>query len=403
MHGTESTSVFAWPSHNHRASVAAPTILAELFGQAGIEINGARPFDIQVLDPRVYRAILAHWSLGLGESYMDGFWDCERLDELITRLLSANLYDRAKGPARLRLWGHVLRARLLNLQSSARAFQVGEHHYNIGNDLFERMLDPLMIYSCAYWERATHLAQAQRDKLDMICKKLDLRPGERLLDIGCGWGGLAQYAAKHYGVHVHGVTVSSEQRRHALVRCAGLPVTIDLVDYRELRGTYDKIVSVGMFEHVGLKNYLSYFDAVHRLLAEQGVFLLHTIGADITAPSTDPWIDRYIFPNGKIPGPSELVAALEGRFLIEDWHNFGPDYDRTLMAWDANFVTRWPEIGAGYSQRFFRMWRYYLLACAGYFRSRQGQLWQLVLTKQSRRSPYRSFRFSQDSPITGNQ
>lgn len=397
MHGSESTSVFAWPSHRQRSSVAPPAILVELFGQAGIEINGARPFDIQVLDPKAYRAILAHWSLGLGESYMDGFWDCERLDELITRLLSANLYDRAKGPARLRLLGHVLRARLLNLQSSARAFQVGEHHYNIGNDLFERMLDPLMIYSCAYWERATDLAQAQRDKLELICRKLALKPGERLLDIGCGWGGLAHYAATHYGVRVHGVTVSSQQRQQALARCAGLPVTIDLVDYRELRGTYDKIVSVGMFEHVGPKNYRRYFDAVYRLLHDQGLFLLHTIGAHITAPSTDPWIDRYIFPNGKIPGPSELVAALEGQFLMEDWHNFGPDYDRTLMAWEQNFVASWPDVSAGYSPRFFRMWRYYLLACAGYFRARQGQLWQLVLTKQSRKNPYRSFRFCRHS------
>ncbi len=403
MQGSGSTNTVAWPSGGRRAALAPPKILAELFGQAGIDINGSRPFDIQVLDARAYRAILAHWSLGLGESYMDGFWDCEQLDELVTRLLSANLYDRASGLARLRLLAHGLRARLFNLQSTVRAFQVGENHYNLGNDLFECMLDPSMIYSCAYWERATDLAQAQRDKLELICRKLALKPGERLLDIGCGWGGLAEYAAKHYGVRVHGVTVSSEQRRHALTRCAGLPVTIDLVDYRELSGTYDKIVSVGMFEHVGPKNYLSYFDAAHRLLEDKGLFLLHTIGADITAPSTDPWIDRYIFPNGKIPGPSELVIALEGRFLIEDWHNFGPDYDRTLMAWEANFSARWSEISAGYSPRFFRMWRYYLLACAGYFRSRQGQLWQLVLTKQSRRSSYRSFRFSQDWPIAGNQ
>lgn len=396
MHGSGSTNAFVWPARRQRPSAVPPRILVELFGQADIEINGSRPFDIQVLDARAYRAILAHWSLGLGESYMDGFWDCERLDALIARLLSANLYDRARGAARIRLMAHTLRARLINLQSPARAFQVGESHYNIGNDLFERMLDPLMTYSCAYWERANDLAQAQRDKLDMICRKLDLRPGERLLDIGCGWGGLAMHAATHYGVRVHGVTVSSEQREHALRRCAGLPVTIDLVDYRELHGAYDKIVSVGMFEHVGPKNYLAYFDAVHRLLNDDGLFLLHTIGADVSAPSTDPWIDRYIFPNGKIPGPTELMTALEGRFLIEDWHNFGPDYDRTLMAWEANFVARWPEISAGYSQRFFRMWRYYLLSCAGYFRARQGQLWQLVLTKQSRRSPYRSFRFSQD-------
>lgn len=394
MDGSGVSSTAVWPGRDRQSAAVAPKILAECFRKAGVEINGPRPWDIQILDTRAYRAILANWSLGLGESYMDGFWECERPDELVARLLSARLDECAQGLARIRLIGHMLRARWINLQSAARAFQVGENHYNVGNDLFERMLDPLMVYSCAYWERAPDLAAAQRDKLEMICQKLDLQPGERLLDIGCGWGGLAHYAASRYGVQVHGITVSSAQRDHARQRCAGLAVTIDLADYRGLSGVYDKIVSVGMFEHVGPKNYVAYLDTAHRLLSDDGCFLLHTIGADVTAPSTDPWIDRYIFPNGKIPGPAELLAALEGRFLVEDWHNFGPDYDRTLMAWEANFVARWPEISGTYSPRFFRMWRYYLLACAGYFRSRRGQLWQLVLTKPSRRSRYRSFRFS---------
>lgn len=369
-------------------------IIEELLGLAGIEINGSRPYDMQVSNPRVYDAILSRWSLGLGESYMDGDWECEQLDALITRLLSVDLNNQVSGLAKLRSISDVLRAKLLNLQSVKRAFQVGEEHYDIGNDLFERMLDPHMIYSCAYWENASDLNQAQEDKLHMICRKLQLLPGERLLDIGCGWGGLAAYAAKHFGVEVVGVTVSKEQQAYAQMRCKGLPVTIALQDYRELNESFDKIVSVGMFEHVGEKNYPVYFDTAARLLKDEGLFLLHTIGSDVTTNATDPWINRYIFPNGKIPSAKDIGVSIEGRFLIEDWHNFGRDYDKTLMAWYANFERTWPEFAANYSTRFYRMWRYYLLSCAGYFRSRQGQLWQLVLSKRPRAEQYRSLRYS---------
>jgi cyclopropane-fatty-acyl-phospholipid synthase len=363
-----------------------------LFRQADIEFDGQRPFDIEVRHPRVFTEILRNGSLGFGESYMAGDWECTQLDEMASRLLAARLDQKPIGVAQLKLFAHWLRSRVINLQSLTRAFQVGEQHYDIGNDVFERMLDPMMIYSCGYWERAGNLAQAQQDKCEMICKKLQLSPGERLLDIGCGWGGLAAYAAVHYGVHVHGVTVSKQQAEFARDRCKGLPVTIGLKDYRLLTGTYDKIVSVGMFEHVGEKNYTIFFDTVRRLLKPEGIFLLHTIGTEATAGVTDPWIDRYIFPNGKVPNGSEIVSAIRGRLMLEDWHNFGPDYDRTLMAWASNFSARWPEIKARYGGRFFRMWRYYLLGCAGYFRARQGQLWQLVLTRPDRTCAYRSFR-----------
>lgn len=374
------------------SAATPPKILVELFGLAGIAINGSRPHDLQVNNPRVYRRILTKWSLGFGEAYIDGDWESDRVDELICRLLSADLDTHVRGPARLRTVSEMLRARLVNLQSPDRAFQVGEEHYDIGNDLFERMLDSRMIYSCAYWERADSLEQAQEHKLEMICRKLQLKPGDRLLDIGCGWGGLAAYAARHYGVSVLGVTVSKEQQQVALKACEGLPVRIGLQDYRDLQERFDKIVSVGMFEHVGEKNYLAYFDTVKRLLDDEGVFLLHTIGSHVTTAATDAWIDRYIFPNGKIPSARELADALEGRFLIEDWHNFGRDYDRTLMAWHERFVRAWPDLASRYGERFFRMWRYYLLSCAGYFRSRQGQLWQLVLTKRQRHAMYRSIR-----------
>ncbi len=380
------------PAGAFQALPEPPATLCELAAGAGVTINGDAPWDIQVLDARAYRRILAQGSLGFGEAYMDGLWECRRLDQLFDCLLRSRADEKIDGGLRLRLLGDVLRHSLFNLQSSRRAFQVGERHYDIGNDVFEAMLDPTLSYSCAYWHDAASLRDAQQKKLDMICRKLELKPGERLLEIGCGWGGLAFFAANHYGVEVTGITVSKEQQAVAQSRCAGLPVSIELMDYRDLGGRFDKIVSVGMFEHVGPKNYAAYFDTVHRTLEDDGLFLLHSIGTAVSTPRTDPWIDRYIFPNGKLPSAVEIAAAVERRFLIEDWHNFGPDYDRTLMAWWENFDTAWPFLEARYGKRFYRMWKYYLMSCAGFFRSRQGQLWQLVLSKPERTQTYRSVR-----------
>jgi len=372
-------------------------LIQELFDHAGVRINGSQPYDPQIRNPRGYRAMLAKWTLGFGESYMDGDWECERLDELIARLLVSRIHEKVKGVAALRWWIEVFRAKLINLQSEDRAYQVGQRHYDVGNDLFSKMLDSRMVYSCGYWEGATDLETAQQQKLELICQKLRLRPGERLLDIGCGWGGLAHYAAQHYGVQVHGVTISKEQQSHAQMVCAGLPVQIDLMDYRSLQGHYDKIVSVGMFEHVGPKNYPAYLGTVDRLLKDDGIFLLHTIGSDVTTNATDPWINKYIFPNGKIPSVKEIGQAVEGWFIVEDWHNFGLDYERTLLAWHENFVRSWPPLQHRYGDRFYRMWRYYLLGCAGYFKARQGQLWQVILTKPARREMYRSIRIGAGS------
>lgn len=380
------------PEENTPVLREPPVMIRALAAEAGIAINGNAPWDIRVMDEDVYRLILTKGSLGFGEAYMDGMWECERLDQLIHRLLSSEVDKKIDSWARLQLLGEILRHRLFNLQSSQRAFQVGEQHYDIGNDVFEAMLDPTMSYSCGYWHNAAGLRDAQQKKLDLICRKLELKSGERVLEIGCGWGGLARYAAEHYGVEVVGITVSKEQQHFAQARCAGLPVSIELMDYRDLGEQFDKVVSVGMFEHVGSKNYAVYFDTVHRTLKDDGLFLLHTIGNAVTSPKTDAWIDKYIFPNGKLPSAKEMASAVEGRFLIEDWHNFGSDYDHTLMAWWENFELAWPFLEAKYGKRFYRMWKYYLLSCAGYFRSRQGQLWQLVLSKPERGDVYRSVR-----------
>jgi len=367
--------------------------LDALLAEAGIQVNGEGAMDIRIRDPRFYDAVLGGWSLGLGESWMQGWWDCERLDELVCQLLRHRTDERPIAwLTRLRLGLGVLRARLFNLQSKARAFQVGQQHYDIGNDLFEAMLDSRMIYSCAYWEHAQDLEQAQQHKLAMTCSKLELAPGERLLDIGCGWGGLAAFAAKEFGVQVVGVTVSREQKALAEQRCRGLPVEIRLCDYRDIEGRFDEVVSVGMFEHVGRHNYGTWFDLVRRVMAPDGILLLHTIGTARTTARTDAFIDRYIFPNGKIPSVGEIADASEGKLLVEDWHNFGGDYDRTLMAWHARFEAAWPGLAGRYGERFRRMWNYYLLGCAGYFRARQGQLWQVVMTRPERAGTYRSKR-----------
>jgi cyclopropane-fatty-acyl-phospholipid synthase len=365
-------------------------IVEELLSAAGIAINGNRACDIKVHNPALFKRILQEGSLGFGESYMDGWWDCERLDVLFTRVLQAGVDERL--PKNLSDIVRIAYTRLFNLQSRKRAWQVGKEHYDIGNDLFRAMLDPYMQYSCGYWKEAETLEQAQLAKLKMICEKLQLKPGMSLLDIGCGWGGLAQYAAENYGVTVHGVTISAEQQKLAQERCAGLDVEILLQDYRDLNRQFDRIVSVGMFEHVGPKNYDTYFRVAARNLKPDGLFLLHTIGANQTNLHVDAWINKYIFPNGCLPSVRHIAEASEGRFVMEDWHNIGADYDRTLMAWYENFKQAWPMLSEGYSERFERMFTYYLNACAGAFRSRDIQLWQVLFSPKGVEGGVRVFR-----------
>ncbi|MCP2004876.1 cyclopropane fatty acyl phospholipid synthase [Buttiauxella ferragutiae] len=354
-------------------------IVSEMLTQAGVEINGPRPFDIQVKHPDFFKRVLQEGTLGLGESYMDGWWDCERLDIFFNNTIRAGLENQL--PRHLKDTLRIAAARILNLQSKKRAWIVGKEHYDLGNDLFSRMLDEHMQYSCGYWKSATTLSDAQNAKLKMICDKLHLEPGMTLLDIGCGWGGLAEYAARHYGAVVHGVTISAEQQKMAQERCLGLDVTILLQDYRDLEMQFDRIVSVGMFEHVGPKNYATYFNVVDRNLKPEGIFLLHTIGSNKTDNCVDPWIDKYIFPNGCLPSVCQIADANEGHFVMEDWHNFGADYDKTLMAWHERFQNTWPEFASNYSERFKRMFSYYLNACAGAFRARDIQLWQIVFSR----------------------
>lgn len=354
--------------------------VAELLAQADIRFDGHRPWDIQLNAPGVIDSALSRGNLGFGESYMQGDWDAERLDELFYRLMRAQLGQRIK-PTQLIY--HSLRSRLLNRQTAKRAWQVGEKHYDLGNDFYAAMLDQRMTYTCGYWRNARTLDEAQEAKLDLICRKLQLKPGMRVLDIGCGWGSFMAYAAEHYGVECVGLTISKEQAEFGqrLLK-KGLPVEFRLQDYRNESEQFDRIASIGMFEHVGHKNYREYMSVVNRCLKDDGLFLLHTIGKNLSNTVTDPWIDKYIFPNGELPTLGQIAEATEALFVIEDVHNFGADYDRTLMAWHENFETHWPTFKARYGERFYRMWRYYLLICAGAFRAREIHLWQLVMSKQ---------------------
>ncbi|AWL12763.1 Cyclopropane-fatty-acyl-phospholipid synthase [Saliniradius amylolyticus] len=350
----------------------------ELLAKAGIEVNGNQPWDIQLTEPGVPERVFAYGNLGLGEAYMDGAWDCQAVDQFICRALKAHLEQHIQ-PSRL-LW-HALKYRLLNRQTSNKAWEVGEHHYDLGNDFYETMLDKRLTYTCGYWKDAETLDEAQEAKLDLICRKLDLKPGMRVLDIGCGWGSFMAYATEHYGVECVGVTISKEQVDWAKRRYRDLPLDFRLQDYREMNETFDHIVSIGMFEHVGHKNYRTYMEVAHRCLKEGGKFLLHTIGKNDRSTPTNAWIDKYIFPNGELPSVGQIGDAADDLFVVEDVHNFGADYDKTLMAWHQNFEAAWPQFKDKLSERFYRMWRYYLLSCAGAFRARDIQLWQWVLSK----------------------
>jgi cyclopropane-fatty-acyl-phospholipid synthase len=363
------------------------TTVTELLESADIKINGQKPYDILVHNEDFYARVLSGGTLAFGESYMDGWWDCEALDQLAVRLLNVHLDKKLKvmNPSFLLTF---LRAYLINTQSKGRAYMVGEKHYDTGNDLFSLMLDKRMNYSCAYWRYANDLDQAQIDKMDLICRKLHLKPGMKVLEIGCGWGGFAKYAAENYKVDVYGITISKEQEQYAKESCKGLDVSFELKDYRELNTQYDRIVSIGMFEHVGYKNYKEYMEVAHRCLKEDGIFLLHTIGRNSSTIATEPWINKYIFPNGMTPSAKQICAASESLFVIEDWHSFGQDYDKTLMAWHENFQNNLSKLKGSYDERFQRMWKYYLLMCAGSFRARRNQLWQLVLTKNGIRGGY---------------
>jgi cyclopropane-fatty-acyl-phospholipid synthase len=367
-----------------------PSPISKILEKADIRINGDRPWDIRIHNEQMLTRVLLQGSLGLGESYMDGQWDCDRLDEFITQLARSEAH--AGLPINARVIMEWVRYRLLNPQTVTGSKKVAREHYDLGNDFYENMLDPYMQYSCGYFKDTDNLATAQEQKLDLICRKLGLAKGMKLLDIGCGWGGLARFAAERYGVEVTGITISKQQASYARDHVKELPIDIQERDYREIQGTFDRVVSVGMFEHVGPKNYDTYMRTVKKVLTDDGLALIHSIVRNRELGGAEPWMEKYIFPNSILPSLGQFVRAAQSYFVIEDGHNFGASYDKTLMAWHANFEENWDQFKDRYGDRFYRMWNYYLLSCAGAFRARSIQLWQLVLSPHGVPGGYQSIR-----------
>ncbi|KTD31117.1 cyclopropane fatty acyl phospholipid synthase [Legionella maceachernii] len=373
-----------------------PKYIQNALDKANITINGDKPHDIKLLDESALKRIITDGALGLGETYMEGWWECECLDVLSYQLCVGEVY-RAIKPNFFQFLYH-LSTKLINYQTPKKSKQVAQQHYNLDNHLFELMLGKSMAYSCAYWQNANDLDSAQWAKYELVCKKLYLTSEDTLLDIGCGWGGFAAYAAEHYGCNVVAISISSNQISYAKEHFGHLPIEFQIADYRShsiynpTKKQFTKLVSIGAFEHFGYKNYVSFFQLMREQLSDDGLFLLHTIGNNETAIATDRWINKYIFPNGYLPSMVQISQALESAFLVEDWHNFGAYYDNTLLAWNQNFANNWDALKSRFDTRFYRMWQYYLLMCAGMFRARAAQLWQIVLSKSGVKGGYESIR-----------
>ncbi len=370
--------------------MTAKQIIQKILTEADIVINGGRPWDIQVHNEKLYSRIMAQGTLGAGESYMDGWWDVEALDVFFTNLLRIDIESKLRKNPVLIL--SILKGLIFNLQRM-KVFQIAEEHYDIGNDLYTKMLDSRLTYSCGYWKDAKTNEEAQKAKLDLVCRKLNLKMGDKVLDIGSGWGSFINYAAENYGVECVGITVSKEQARYANAHKDNLPVETRLQDYMDINEKFDHIVSIGMFEHVGRKNYRRFMKKVHSLLKEDGLFLLHTQVASFRVRSSgDPWVSKYIFPNSELPALDRILKASDNLFYTEDMHNFGLDYVKTLLEWERNFVDSWETLKESYDDRFYRMWRYYLLSFVGTFRARRNCLWQSVFSKNGVRGGYQAVR-----------
>lgn len=373
----------------------AEKIIRELLQHTDISIDGTNPYDLQIHNDQLYARIINEGSLGLGESYMDGWWDCAELDSFFDKILRAGLQYKIKKNVRLLL--QIFLSKIQNFQAMNRAKKVADVHYNLDNELYEKMLGKTMAYTCGYWKNAESLDEAQFAKFDLVCKKLQLNEKDDILELGCGWGGFAKFASENYGCKITAVNIAEEHIKYANAQKGSLPIEYFCCDYRDVKKynpsgkNFTKVVSIGLCEHVGYKNYHTFLDIVNQQMCDDGLFLLHTIGSDFSVTMTDPWINKYIFPNGMLPSIQQLAAAFEHLFVMEDWHNFGPDYDKTLLAWHENFIQAWPKFESKYDKRFYRMWCYYLLCSAGMFRARDAQLWQVVLSK-GRKGTYRSIR-----------
>jgi len=369
-----------------------------ILNEIGVTINGNKPYDLKINNKQFLTKMMlsASPSIDAGEAYMNGDWDCEQLEELFFRIckseMDSELYSKFGS------FFYTLKNSIINQQSPSKSHEVAKKHYNLGNRFYELMLGKSMAYTCSYWKNAHSLDEAQFDKYDLICKKLYLKPGEKVLELGCGWGGLAKYMAEKYGCEVVAIDIGEQPSSYAKKLCKDLPVTVHQCDYRSTHiynpqnKPFDKIVSVGVLEHVGYKNYTPFLNIANSFIKPDGIFLLHSIGGNVSLNYCDPWINKYIFPNGMLPSIKQLGEALEHKFIVEDLQNFGAYYDKTLMAWRSNLNNNWDELKPSYDERFRRMMNYYLASCAGGFRARSMQLWQYVLTPKGMLNGYSSYR-----------
>ena len=349
-----------------------------LLKDAGVTVNGPNPWDIQVHNERMWTRLFSEGSLGLGESYMDGEWDAVDLAEFFNKVLVGGVADKIRITPNL-LW-QIAQAKLLNMQNIERSRRVARMHYN-ETDAYKASLDARMTGSCGYWpEGVSNLDQAQEAKLDLVCRKIGLKPGQLVWDIGCGWGAFMGFAAEKFGARCVGVTVSPDQAAYGRDRYKDLPIEFQVKDYRQFEGKADHVVSMGMFEHVGHKNYRAYFEKARSVIKDDGLFMMHTIGSQWSSDTIEPWLEKYIFPGGVIPSMAQIGKAIDGLWSVVDVHNIGPHYDKTLCAWYDNFERKWKRRNTPDEVRFYRLWKYYLLCCAGGFRAKVLQVWQFVLS-----------------------
>jgi cyclopropane-fatty-acyl-phospholipid synthase len=352
------------------------SLLQKALDKAGITINGNRPHDVRINNPRAWIRIFFEGTLGTGESYEDGDWDCDDISELTNILLTAGANRGHTGLTGTLL---ALAGTFQNQQTVRKSRRVAKH-YNLSPEFYKRVLGDELVYTCGYWKDAATLAEAQRNKLTLVSEKIHLEPGHEVLDVGCGWGSYAEHAVRCYGSKVTGITIAKEQAYYARKRCEGLPARFEIEDYRDHHGTYDRIVSIGMFEQVGPRNFRTFFEKMRSLLKPDGFFLLHTIVG--SEPGGDPWLEKYIFPGGYLPTAAQIEKSIEGLFVSEDVENFGADYDKTLCAWRENLKHAEPEllVSGEYDERFFRRFNYYFGICAGSFRARKNHVKQYVLS-----------------------
>lgn len=364
---------------------SAESDVRALLARAGVAVGGGRPWDIRVGDARFYKRVLTGGSLAAGETYVDGWWESDRLDEFFHRVFKAGLYERlAFDP-----WSSLrLRARrILDGGLPPRSSGGDGLRRVLGNDLFRAMLGARMSSTCAYWKDARGLDAAEEAKLELVCRKLELKPGLSVLDLGCGWGAFARYAAERHGVSVVGVDIADDQVALGRELCKGLPVALRVQDHREVRGRFDRVVSIGLMEHVPPKEHRASMAAAAQCLKADGIALVHAVARNAAGRARDPWLERTVLPRGAAPSLAGLAGAMEGSFVVEDVHNLGPHYDPTLLAWHENLALRWPELRGKYGDRLYRTLKFCLLSAAGSFRARRAQLFQIVLTRPGRAQP----------------